>query len=171
MDLIDICGWVGAICLTGCGVPQLIHTWKTRDVQGLSLGMLLSWFVGVICTAVFIYFRSFQLPLFFNYFFNTFVVGTILYFYLKHRHDYEPKPVSVYCGTIDHKGIKAKVTYNPVDDFFMVDAYNIVDIVSEGGSDYEDALLEFEQTADQYLNWLQQDGVDLISRMKHDHKA
>lgn len=83
MSLITLVGWVGAGLLTACGLPQLYKTWKSKDTSGLSLTMLITWFFGIVLTNIYVIFQAFSWPLVFNYSFNTFVVGAIIYLYLK----------------------------------------------------------------------------------------
>ncbi|MGQ0710979.1 MAG: SemiSWEET family sugar transporter [Rhodoferax sp.] len=49
MDLIDIVGTVGAVLTTASFVPQALHTFRTKNVSGISLGMYASFTVGVAC--------------------------------------------------------------------------------------------------------------------------
>jgi MtN3 and saliva related transmembrane protein len=42
--------WVGsaaAMLTTGSFIPQVLHTWRTRDVSGISLGMYSAFTIGV----------------------------------------------------------------------------------------------------------------------------
>ena len=41
-------GFAAAILTTTAFLPQVYKTWKTKDVSGLSLPMLLIFFVGII---------------------------------------------------------------------------------------------------------------------------
>lgn len=43
----EIVGFVAAALTTSCYVPQVWHTWKTKDVSGISLMMYLTLFAGV----------------------------------------------------------------------------------------------------------------------------
>jgi len=45
--LLDIIGYCAAILTTASFVPQVWHTYRTRDVSGISLGMYGSFTVGV----------------------------------------------------------------------------------------------------------------------------
>jgi MtN3 and saliva related transmembrane protein len=44
----EIIGFIAAILTTAAFLPQVYKTWKTKDVSGLSLPMLLIFFVGII---------------------------------------------------------------------------------------------------------------------------
>jgi MtN3 and saliva related transmembrane protein len=44
----EIIGFTAAILTTGAFLPQVYKTWKTKDVSGLSLPMLLIFFIGIV---------------------------------------------------------------------------------------------------------------------------
>ena len=43
----DWIGYIAAFCTTVAFVPQALHTWRTRDTSGISLGMYGIFVVGV----------------------------------------------------------------------------------------------------------------------------
>lgn len=45
--VIELVGYLAAILTTLSFVPQVWHTWRTRDVSGISLGMYLVFTTGV----------------------------------------------------------------------------------------------------------------------------
>ncbi|WOD44844.1 SemiSWEET family sugar transporter [Hwangdonia lutea] len=47
MDYIEFIGFAAAILTTAAFLPQVFKTWQTKDVSGLSLPMLIMFFVGV----------------------------------------------------------------------------------------------------------------------------
>ena len=47
IDYIEIIGLIAATCTTAAFLPQVYKTWKTKDVAGLSLPMVLMLFIGV----------------------------------------------------------------------------------------------------------------------------
>ena len=49
MPLSEIVGYCAATLTTASFVPQAWHTFKTRDVRGISLGMYSTFTVGVAC--------------------------------------------------------------------------------------------------------------------------
>ena len=53
MQWIDIVGTLAAILTTASFVPQAWHTFRTRDVRGISLGMYSVFTVGVACWLVY----------------------------------------------------------------------------------------------------------------------
>jgi MtN3 and saliva related transmembrane protein len=44
---LDTIGYIAAFFTTGSFVPQALHTFKTRDVSGISLGMYSAFVVGI----------------------------------------------------------------------------------------------------------------------------
>ena len=53
MPLIDLIGYCAAVLTTASFVPQAWHTFKTRDVRGISLGMYSAFTVGIACWLVY----------------------------------------------------------------------------------------------------------------------
>ncbi len=53
MSLIDLIGFVAAVLTTASFVPQAWHTFRTRDVRGISLGMYSAFTAGVACWLVY----------------------------------------------------------------------------------------------------------------------
>ena len=49
MQLIDLIGYVAAVLTTASFVPQAWHTFTTRDVSGISLGMYSAFTAGIAC--------------------------------------------------------------------------------------------------------------------------
>lgn len=47
MELHELVGLLATIVITVCYVPQIRHTYKTKDVSGISLGMYCSLALGV----------------------------------------------------------------------------------------------------------------------------
>jgi len=91
MIALEVLGFVASTCLILSSVPQAIHTFRTKNVTGLSVGTLLLWFFGVIMMGTYVAFKSPQIPLLINYAFNTVIVGINLFLYLK----YAKKPAKV----------------------------------------------------------------------------
>jgi len=59
MNNIEIIGFSAAILTTAAFLPQVYKTWKTKDVSGLSLPMLIMFFVGVFLWLIYgIYIKS-----------------------------------------------------------------------------------------------------------------
>ena len=53
MSLINTIGTIAAVISTASFVPQVWHTFKTRDVSGISLGMYSVFTVGVSCWLIY----------------------------------------------------------------------------------------------------------------------
>jgi MtN3 and saliva related transmembrane protein len=47
MQMLDIIGFLAATLTTASFVPQAVHTFKTKDVRGISLGMYSAFTLGV----------------------------------------------------------------------------------------------------------------------------
>jgi len=47
IDYIEIIGLIAATLTTAAFLPQVYKTWKTKDVTGLSLPMVLMLFIGI----------------------------------------------------------------------------------------------------------------------------
>lgn len=53
MNNIEIIGFIAAFLTTTAFLPQVYKTWKTKDVSGLSLPMLLMFITGIILWLVY----------------------------------------------------------------------------------------------------------------------
>ena len=53
MQLIDVIGFIAAVLTTASFVPQAWHTFRPRDVSGISLGMYSAFTAGVACWLVY----------------------------------------------------------------------------------------------------------------------
>lgn len=53
MLFIDFIGYCAAVLTTASFVPQALHTFRTRDVRGISLGMYSAFTVGVACWLIY----------------------------------------------------------------------------------------------------------------------
>ena len=47
MQLTDTIGYAAAFLTTASFIPQAMHTFKTKDVRGISLGMYTAFVVGI----------------------------------------------------------------------------------------------------------------------------
>ena len=47
MQLTEIVGYAAAFLTTASFIPQAMHTFKTKDVRGISLGMYSAFVVGI----------------------------------------------------------------------------------------------------------------------------
>lgn len=63
---ISLFGWIGTILFILCYIPQILNTYRTKDVTGISLGMwLVQWLAYTSCLIYAICLKSF--PLMFGY--------------------------------------------------------------------------------------------------------
>ncbi len=53
MPLSEIIGYIAATLTTASFVPQAWHTFQTKDVRGISLGMYSVFVVGILCWLVY----------------------------------------------------------------------------------------------------------------------
>ncbi len=53
MTLLDLIGFLAAVLTTVSFVPQAWHTFQTRDVRGISLGMYSVFTAGVACWLIY----------------------------------------------------------------------------------------------------------------------
>jgi MtN3 and saliva related transmembrane protein len=53
MNLTDLIGTLAAILTTASFLPQAWHTFRTKDVSGISLGMYSVFTIGVACWLVY----------------------------------------------------------------------------------------------------------------------
>lgn len=83
----DIIGWIGVICLTASGAPQLYKTLKVKHVNGLSLGTFLLWFVGCFLMMINSIVDDLKIHLILNYVWSSVLSGAIVvcFFIFKHN--------------------------------------------------------------------------------------
>jgi len=74
-------GWIGSILLAFCGLPQAIESYKTKSSEGLTWGFIGMWFIGEICTFVYIL-PKMDLPLLLNYTANIIFLSIIIFYKL-----------------------------------------------------------------------------------------
>ena len=77
--MFEFFGWVGALSLAACCLPQGWKTFRTKQVRDLSFVFLLLWCVGDIFTFIYVFHSDYvsqewHIPLLFNYFLNGIVV-------------------------------------------------------------------------------------------------
>jgi uncharacterized protein with PQ loop repeat len=74
-------GWIGSILLAFCGLPQAVESYKTKSSEGLTWGFIGMWFIGEICTFVYIL-PKMDLPLLLNYTANIIFLSIIIFYKL-----------------------------------------------------------------------------------------
>ena len=80
----EIIGWMGSILLAVCGLPQVIHTFKTQKVDDLNEFFIWLWFSGEVLTFWYIIVdditnQIYHIPMYFNYLFNIIMVFYLIY--------------------------------------------------------------------------------------------
>lgn len=76
-------GFAAAILTTAAFLPQVYKTWKTKDVSGLSLPMLLIFFVGIVLWLVYGVLKESPSMIFAN---SITVISAFLLLYFKIRY-------------------------------------------------------------------------------------
>jgi len=76
--MMELIGWLGALMLGICALPQAITSYRTKDSSGISLSFLLLWLGGEVLTLIYIVSTTMQLPLIFNYLFNILCLAVII---------------------------------------------------------------------------------------------
>ena len=84
MDYTELIGFFSAIVTTAAFLPQVYKTWKTKDVSGLSLPMLLLFFVGIVGWLIYGVLKS-SLPMIFAN--SVTVVSSFLLMYFKVKYE------------------------------------------------------------------------------------
>ena len=79
MNLFQILGWLGSICLAICGVPQAWMSYKDKHSYGISWAFVLLWAFGEAFALAYVY-DKLDLPLVTNYLTNILILGVILYY-------------------------------------------------------------------------------------------
>jgi len=79
MSIYQIMGWIGSLCLAGCGIPQAWVSYKDKHSDGISWAFLLLWAFGEIFAIAYV-FDKLDVPLIVNYGVNLLIVGIMLYY-------------------------------------------------------------------------------------------
>jgi len=82
---IEIIGWLGVMCMALNGIPQVIKTLRVKNVSGLSIWMLLLWFLGCVFLLVYTLFTNQSVVLTTNYIWSGCVSFSLIYLFLKYR--------------------------------------------------------------------------------------
>ena len=83
--MIETIGWIGAVLLAFCGLPQAYETWYRGNANGVNILFLLAWFLGEALTLAYVLPTVTSPPLIFNYTANLIFVGIILKYKLRPR--------------------------------------------------------------------------------------
>ena len=76
----ELIGFAAAILTTAAFLPQVYRTWKTKDVSGLSLTMLLIFFIGIVLWLIYGFLKDSPSMIFAN---SITVVSSFLLLYFK----------------------------------------------------------------------------------------
>ncbi|MRT93228.1 PQ-loop repeat-containing protein [Ancylomarina sp. 16SWW S1-10-2] len=101
----EIIGWMGSILFAICGLPQVIHTFKTKKVDDLNELFIWLWFLGEVFTFWYIIIddinnQIYHIPLYFNYLFNLIMV----FYLIIAKYKYNSIPTSL--ATLKHRLLK-----------------------------------------------------------------
>lgn len=82
MQLADILGWTATILFSICYVPQMLKTYRTRSIEGLSFRLL---FISFIANIIALWYAILikQSPLQFKYVLALLFLGGCLYLYCR----------------------------------------------------------------------------------------
>ena len=80
MNYIEIIGFTAAVLTTAAFLPQVYKTWKSKDVSGLSLPMLLMFFAGIVGWLVYGFLKQSPSMVFAN---SLTVVSSLMLIYFK----------------------------------------------------------------------------------------
>lgn len=75
-DLIEICGWIGALSYSIYSIPQAIDAFRCGHTEGLSNGMVILLFFGALCSLIYIL-PDVTSPLFYNFSISLMAASTI----------------------------------------------------------------------------------------------
>ena len=84
MDFTEFLGFFSAILTTAAFLPQVYKTWKTKDVSGLSLPMLLLFFVGIVGWLIYGFLKSSLQMIFAN---SVTVISSFFLMYFKVKYE------------------------------------------------------------------------------------
>jgi len=84
MELTNILGWTATILFTICYIPQILKTYRTKTIDGLSFGLLSISFIANIVALVYATLIK-QPPLQIKYILALLFLSICLYLYLKVR--------------------------------------------------------------------------------------
>lgn len=82
--MLEILGYVGAISLSICAIPQLVKVLITKNVSSLSILNLITWCNGCICMTIYVLLTSFDIPLLVNYAINSAIAVTTIILYFRY---------------------------------------------------------------------------------------
>lgn len=82
--VIELLGWLGALLLMICALPQTLKCIKTKSAAGVDLGFLIMWWLGAASMMVYqIYNKDVQASISLG--FNVVFVSIMLYYKLRYK--------------------------------------------------------------------------------------
>lgn len=79
--LLELIGWIGSIAFALSAAPQALKSVQDGHSDGIAVGMLALWFVGEICSLVYVWPKK-HIPLITNYVLNFIFLCVIIYYKL-----------------------------------------------------------------------------------------
>lgn len=83
----EVIGWVGSLAFGLCAIPQALKSMVDGHSEGVSWGLLVLWFIGEVCTLIYVYPKG-HLPLIVNYIMNIIFVAIIIKYKIWRRSEY-----------------------------------------------------------------------------------
>ncbi len=83
--IIETIGYVGVILNTLSTLPQLIKTYHTKDVNGISMNFILLWAIACGFLTIYAWLTLAPIPTLVNYALNVLFPGLLLIMYFKYR--------------------------------------------------------------------------------------
>ena len=80
----ELFGWIGAVFMGGCAIPQAWQSIKDGHTRGLNWGFLGSWFIGECAMLIYILPMN-DMALSFNYVLNFFLLLVMLRYKIVER--------------------------------------------------------------------------------------
>lgn len=81
MTVLELCGWIGALCLACCALPQAIMSIRQKHSNGVSNGLLWLWGLGEFFTLFYLLNQdTLNWPLLVNYLSNIVFVGIVAWY-------------------------------------------------------------------------------------------
>lgn len=79
------CGFIAAILMVISPFVQLVETYQKKTVEGLSLWMLITLFIGCFLMGLRVAITTHDIPLLLNYVANVVIVGVNIWFFFIYR--------------------------------------------------------------------------------------
>jgi len=83
--IIESIGYIGVILNTISTLPQLIKTYKTKDVNGLSFSFIFCWAIGCACMTCYAVLTTSTIPTIINYGLNVVFPLILLTMYYRYK--------------------------------------------------------------------------------------